>query len=59
MTWITENLSSIIVFLILLVVVGTALYSMINKKRKGGSSCGCNCGSCAMSGMCEKNEGRK
>ena len=59
MTWIAENIGNIIVILLLLAVVGAAIFSIVNKKRKGLSSCGCNCGSCGMAGMCGKNEGRK
>ncbi|MBR5417052.1 MAG: FeoB-associated Cys-rich membrane protein [Clostridiales bacterium] len=52
MAWLTDNLGTIIISLILLVVVGLVIYKMISDKRKGKSSCGCNCGSCPSSSIC-------
>lgn len=52
MTWISDNLGTIIISLILLVVVGLVIYKMISDKRNGKSSCGCNCASCPSGSMC-------
>ena len=46
MTWLMENLSTIIVSGVLLIAVILALRSMHQDKIKGKSSCGGNCGSC-------------
>ena len=41
--WITENLSTIIVSAILLaIIIATSVY-LIRQRKKGRSSCGCNC----------------
>ena len=41
--WITENLSTIIVSAILLaIIIATSVYR-IRQRKKGRSSCGCNC----------------
>ncbi|MBR3039933.1 MAG: FeoB-associated Cys-rich membrane protein [Lachnospiraceae bacterium] len=54
LTWIIENLGTIIVSLILVAIIGLVLYSRIRKKRKGISTCGCGCSSCPSNGMCHK-----
>jgi len=56
MTWFVENLGTIIVCMILVAVVGFILYNMIKRKRKGMSSCGCNCSTCPAGGTCHGNE---
>lgn len=52
MNWITENLGTIIVALILAAVVFAILRKLVKDKKQGKSSCGCNCASCAMGGQC-------
>ena len=39
---------------VLLLVVGTVVYSMIRDRKKGKSACGCGCAHCAMAGSCHK-----
>jgi len=56
MKWLAENVGNIVVVIILLIVLGLALFSVIRRKRKGLSSCGCDCGSCGMSGFCNKEK---
>ena len=46
--WITENLSTIVVSLILVLVVAAIIRKLVRDKKKGKSSCGCNCAHCAM-----------
>ena len=53
---ITPYLSSIIVGMILLFIVALIIYSMIQTKKNGGSSCGGSCGSCPMNGGCHKHK---
>ena len=43
MNWFAENLGTIIITLVLAGVV---------QRKKGKSSCGCNCANCAMHGKC-------
>ncbi len=50
--WLTENLATMIICVILAAVVALIIVGMARRKRKGGSACGCNCGNCPMSGIC-------
>ena len=54
MSFITDNLGTIITALILLAVIGGAVWSIVKKKKAGQSSCGCGCSNCAMGGSCGK-----
>ena len=54
--WIAENLSTIIVSAILLaIIIATSVY-LIRQRKKGRSSCGCNCARCAMHGTCHSKQ---
>ncbi len=50
--WIVNNLSTILVSLVLLGLLGGIVWSMIRKKKRGEISCGCGCSNCAMNGTC-------
>ncbi|MBP5180109.1 MAG: FeoB-associated Cys-rich membrane protein [Clostridiales bacterium] len=52
--WIMDNLGTIIVSAILIVIVGLAVGSLIRKKIKGESTCGCGCSNCPASSTCHK-----
>ena len=52
--WITENLSTIVVSLILVLIVAVIIRKLVRDKKKGKSSCGCNCAHCAMAESCHK-----
>lgn len=52
LTWITENMSTIIISAVLVMMVAAVIVSMIRGKKKGKSSCGCGCAGCAMNGAC-------
>ena len=52
LTWLMENMATIIISAVLVFVVAAILVSMIRGKRKGKSSCGCGCAGCAMNGAC-------
>lgn len=52
---ITENISTIIVSIILCLIILCIIKKMINDKKKGISSCGGNCGGCALKGSCHTN----
>ncbi len=51
-TWLMENMATIIISMVLVLVVAAILVSMVRGKRKGKSSCGCGCAGCAMNGAC-------
>ncbi len=54
MAWITANLGTIIVSLILILIVAAIVAKMLKDKKAGKSSCGCGCSGCAMSETCHK-----
>ena len=54
-TWITQNIGTILVILVLTVVVAVIIIKMIKDKRQGKSSCGNNCAHCAMAGSCHQH----
>ena len=49
--WITENIITIAVCLVIAGLVALALISML-KNRKKGRNCSCGCEGCAYSGSC-------
>ena len=53
--WLANNLGTILVVLVLAAAVLAIVRSLIRNKKKGKSSCGCNCAHCAMAGTCHKN----
>ncbi len=52
--FLSANIGTIVVSVVLLVIVFLAVRSMIVAKKKGKSTCGCGCANCAMSGTCHK-----
>lgn len=50
--WITGNIGTIIICVILLAIVAAIITKMIRDKNRGKSSCGCGCANCAMGGAC-------
>lgn len=48
--WLQNNLSTLIVGVVLLAIVALVCLSMVRNKRKGKSSCGCK--DCALSDKC-------
>ncbi|MEZ3507069.1 MAG: FeoB-associated Cys-rich membrane protein [Lachnospiraceae bacterium] len=52
LTWLMENMATIIISAVLVLVVAAIIVSMVRSKRKGKSSCGCGCAGCAMNGAC-------
>ncbi|MDO5311382.1 MAG: FeoB-associated Cys-rich membrane protein [Clostridia bacterium] len=51
-TWILNNISTIVICAVLAVVVALIMAHIIKNKRKGSSACGCGCSGCAMKGLC-------
>ena len=50
--WFSDNLGTILISLGLLAVVALIIRSQIRQKKRGKSSCGCNCAHCALAGKC-------
>ena len=57
--WLSANLGTILICLVLIAAVGCILRSMIRQKKQGKSSCGCGCGGCAMQGTCHSRGSEK
>ena len=45
-SWIADNIGTIVVLLVLVLIVAAVVRSMIRDKRCGKSSCGGNCAHC-------------
>lgn len=54
LAWLAENIGTIITAILLLGVISFIIIAMIKDKKKGKSSCGCNCAHCAMADKCHK-----
>ena len=54
LSWLMQNLGTILICLALCAVVICIILSMRKDRKKGKSACGCNCGHCPMSGACHK-----
>ena len=52
--WIGENAGTIIVSIALIALVTAVIIRMGKEKKRGKSTCGCNCGCCPMAGSCHK-----
>lgn len=52
LSWLAANGGTIGVAVLLLLVTGSIIAGLVRNRKKGKSSCGCNCGSCPMSGSC-------
>ena len=59
--WISANIGTIVVSIILIAVVSLIILKMIRDKKAGKTSCGGGCSSCAMGSFCHKgneNDGK-
>ena len=50
--WISTNIGTILISLLLLEAVALIIRSMMRDKKQGKSSCGGNCAGCAACGAC-------
>ncbi len=50
--WISENLATILISVVLLAIVTSISISLIRQKKQGKSSCGSGCAHCALHGQC-------
>ena len=51
-----ENISTIIISLVILAVVAGIISKMIRDKKKGKTSCGCGCENCPSADICHSNK---
>lgn len=54
-SWLSENMGTIFVGLILAVILILIIKKII-KDRKNGSSCSCGCSGCSMQNVCHKKD---
>ena len=57
--WLKTNIATVIICLVLIAVVAAIIVSLVRNKKKGKSSCGCNCAHCAMAGYCHSANQQK
>ena len=50
--WISQNLATILISLVLIVICALIVLKMYRNKKQGKTSCGCGCSACAMKDMC-------
>lgn len=55
LAWITENIGTILISAVLLLVVVLIIRKLVKDKKKGKSSCGCNCAHCASRGSATRS----
>lgn len=56
LNWLTSNIGTIIVVLILAGIVFAAVFAIVKNKRKGKTTCGCGCSNCAMKDSCHSKK---
>ena len=54
LTWINENIITILICAVLAAIVCAIIINLVHNKKKGKSSCGCNCAHCALAGKCHE-----
>lgn len=52
MTFLAENLGTILISLLLILIVTAIIRKLIRDKKRGVSCCGGSCGHCAKCGAC-------
>lgn len=58
LTWLAENVATIVVCIILIGIVAAIIYKLTTDKKKGKSSCGGGCSGCAMRESCHSKNKR-
>ncbi|MDO4563744.1 MAG: FeoB-associated Cys-rich membrane protein [Clostridia bacterium] len=54
LSYLAENISTVVIAALLIFAVACAIRKMINNKKQGKSSCGCGCSDCALGDKCHK-----
>ena len=57
--WIKANLATILICIGLIAIVVAIIVKLVKDKKRGKSSCGCNCAHCAMAGSCHAGNAKK
>ena len=52
LAWIVSNIWTIVICAVLAAIIVAIIVSIVKDKKKGKSSCGCNCAHCAMADSC-------
>ncbi len=56
LSWLTENISTVLISFVLIAVVAGIITFMIKNKKRGKSSCGCGCAGCPINGSCHQKK---
>ena len=56
LAWIAQNLGTILISAVLLVIVIAIVCYLIRQKKQGKSSCGAGCARCANAGCCHHQQ---
>ena len=54
LSWIAENIGTIISALVVLGIIAAVIAVMLRDKKQGRHSCGSSCSHCAMAGKCHQ-----
>lgn len=49
LAWISQNIATILICMVLIGIVAAIIIHMIRNKKKGTSACGCGCAQCLCS----------
>ncbi len=52
MDWLTANLGTITVGLVVAAVIALIVVNILRKRKKGQTTCGCGCADCPMKNKC-------
>ena len=56
LVWLTENIGTILITILLILIVTWAVLKIIKDKKQGKSSCGGSCAHCNMYTACKKEK---
>lgn len=56
MKFLSENLGTIITGIVIAGVITAVIFKMVKDRKKGKSSCGCDCGCCSNSKLCHSGK---
>lgn len=56
MMWLLNNISTIIICIVLIAIVTAIIVRMIKNKKQGKTSCGCGCQNCAARNSCHSGK---
>ncbi|WP_295090385.1 FeoB-associated Cys-rich membrane protein [uncultured Ruminococcus sp.] len=59
MAWLSGNIGTILVGLLVCGLVVLAVGKLVRDRRRGKSSCGCSCSQCPNSGICRREPPEK